>query len=145
MQAEKVNLQAQGPVATEPVKMLGPPEIILSMRFWDKVFPSAMERFEDSHEEPKDRRDTAYNIRGLQDWDHVYEKLELCRRDYLDDKGWTKKVKKNWRVFSENIGPVQEAWSLVPDVDYITPIRGMVDFLFEVSVSNTIQGEILLT
>ncbi|KAI3321465.1 hypothetical protein HD806DRAFT_502654 [Xylariaceae sp. AK1471] len=131
MQTEKINLQAQTPVSTKPVKMLGPPEIILSMRFWDRVFPDAMGRLGANHEEPKGRRETAYSIRGLKDWDQVYQKLEDCRRDYLDDKGWTKKVKRQWREFSENIGPVQEAWNLVPDIDYITPIRGTVDFLFE--------------
>ncbi|KAI0427785.1 hypothetical protein F5Y09DRAFT_350194 [Xylaria sp. FL1042] len=115
----------------KPPKTLSPPEIILSMRFWDTVFSDAMKRLQESYEEPKGRRDTVYNIRDLKSWDEVYYQLESCRERYLDDHGWTNKVKRGWRTFSENIGPVQETWNLVPDVDYLTPIRGAVDFLLD--------------
>ncbi|KAI1351128.1 hypothetical protein F5Y01DRAFT_304971 [Xylaria sp. FL0043] len=112
-------------------KMLSPPDIMLSMRFWDTVFSDAMGRLKANYEEPKNRRDTAYNIRDLKNWDEVYHQLESCRERYLDDHGWANKVKRGWRTFSENIGPVQEAWNLVPDVDYLTPVRGAVDLLFD--------------
>ncbi|RWA08727.1 hypothetical protein EKO27_g6380 [Xylaria grammica] len=112
-------------------KMIGPPEIILSMQFWERVFPEAMRRLRMNREEPEGRRDTLYSIRDSETWDDAYDRLEACRAKYLDDKGWTKKVKREWRAFSDNIGPIQEAWKLVPDVDYITPIRGAVEFIFE--------------
>ncbi|KAI1365429.1 hypothetical protein F5Y08DRAFT_304071 [Xylaria arbuscula] len=111
------------------VKMLSPPEIILSMRFWDKVLPDAMERLE-KYEVPKSRHSN-YNIRGLGSWDEIYSQLETCREEYLDDQGWAKKVKRQWRTFSENIEPLQAAWNLVPDVDYLTPIRGIVDCVID--------------
>ncbi|KAK5635721.1 hypothetical protein RRF57_011433 [Xylaria bambusicola] len=107
-----------------------PPEIMLSMRFWEKVLPNAMVRLK-SCEVPKGRKSTAYNIRDLESWDEIYSQLETCRMKYLDDQGWPKKVKRGWRKFSENIGPVQASWDLIPDIDYLTPIRGVVDCVFD--------------
>lgn len=89
-------------------------------------------RLEANYEEPTGRRETAYSIRGLQDWDQVYQTLEDCCREYLGDKGWAAKVKKGWRELSDNIGQAQQALNLVPDVSYITPIRGTINLLFEV-------------
>ncbi|KAI0419657.1 hypothetical protein F5X98DRAFT_384420 [Xylaria grammica] len=124
-------LAEMGKPPVKLAKMMGPPEIILSMQFWERVFPEAMRRLRMNHEEPEGRRDTLYSIRESETWDEAYDRLETCRTKYLDDKGWTKKVKREWRAFSDNIGPIQEAWKLVPDVDYITPIRGAVEFIFE--------------
>ncbi|KAI0520974.1 hypothetical protein F5B22DRAFT_634829 [Xylaria bambusicola] len=107
-----------------------PPEIILSMRFWEKVLPAAMDKLR-TYKEPKGRQSTTYNIRDLDSWDEIYSQLETCRVRYLDDQGWSKKVKRGWRKFSENIGPVQASWNLVPDIDYLTPIRGVVDCVFD--------------
>lgn len=114
-------------------KPLSPPEIMLSMRFWDRVLPDAMGRLKE-HEESKGRHQN-YNIRGLGTWDEIYSQLEACRERYLYDQGWTKKVKRQWRTFTENMEPIQAAWNLVPDVDYLTPIRGVVDCIFEVRIA----------
>ncbi|KAI0139370.1 hypothetical protein F4776DRAFT_662329 [Hypoxylon sp. NC0597] len=109
----------------------GPPDIILSMRFWDSVFPEAMNRFLEAFEEPKNRRDIGYSIRGLRNWDEVYHQLESCYIAYMDDTGLRKKVQKGWREFADRIGPLQQAWKLVPDIDYMTPIRGTLEFLMD--------------
>ncbi|KAI1458495.1 hypothetical protein F4805DRAFT_466845 [Annulohypoxylon moriforme] len=111
--------------------MLSPPEIMLSMKFWDNVFPISMSRLEEAFEEPKNRYDSGYSIRGLQNWDQVYQKLEDCFKTYVDDTGLIRKVKKSWRQFADRIGPIQEAWKLVPDIDYLTPIRGTLEFLMD--------------
>ncbi|KAI0834647.1 hypothetical protein F5Y06DRAFT_306684 [Hypoxylon sp. FL0890] len=115
----------------EPFNVCGPPDIILSMRFWDSVFPEAMARFEKTFEEPKNRRDIGYSIRGLGNWDQVYRQLESCYTKYMDDTGLGKKVQKGWREFADKIDPIRQAWKLVPDIDYITPIRGTLQFLMD--------------
>ncbi|XDG02435.1 hypothetical protein ABKA04_002050 [Annulohypoxylon sp. FPYF3050] len=101
------------------------------MKFWDNVFPAAMRKLEQEFDEPKDRHDSGYSIRGLDNWDQVYQKLEDCFKKYVDETGITKKVKKGWREFSDRIGPLQEAWKLVPDIDYLTPVRGTLEFIMD--------------
>ncbi|KAI1086211.1 hypothetical protein F5B19DRAFT_176379 [Rostrohypoxylon terebratum] len=105
---------------TNSAAVLSPPEIILSMSFWDNVFPTAMSRLEEAFDEPKHRHDSGYSIRGLRDWDQVYQRLEDCFKNYVDDSGLIRTVKKGWRGFSDRIGPLQEAWKLMPDIDYLT-------------------------
>ncbi|KAI2606539.1 hypothetical protein GGR54DRAFT_436977 [Hypoxylon sp. NC1633] len=141
MQGDQPGPKTLVPVHVDSQDVCGPPEIMLSMRFWERVFPDAMDRFEKTSQEPKHRSDSGYSIRGLDDWDQVYEKLESCRGKYLNDEGLIKKVKKGWRKFTDNIGPLQEAWKLVPDIDYVTPVRGTVEFLMDAvkRASNTRQ------
>ncbi|KAI0896090.1 hypothetical protein F4806DRAFT_466191 [Annulohypoxylon nitens] len=111
--------------------VLSPPEIILSMNFWDRVLPIAMGRLKEGFDEPKNRHDSGYSIRGLGNWDQVYQTLEDCYNSYMDDNSLIKKVKKGWREFTDRIGPIQEAWRLVPDVDYLTPVRGTLEFIID--------------
>lgn len=115
--------------------ILSPPEIILSMKFWDSVFPAAMRKLEEEFEEPKNRPGSNYSIRGLDNWDQVYQKLEDCFKKYIDETGIVRRAKKGWQEFSDRIGPLQEAWKLVPDIDYLTPIRGTLEFIIDVSDS----------
>ncbi|EMR62864.1 hypothetical protein UCREL1_10194 [Eutypa lata UCREL1] len=90
-----------------------------------------MSKLAKTYVEPKGRYGNEHSIRDLEDWDQVYQLLENCREKYLGNKGWSKNVKKGWRHFTDNIGPLQQAWNLVPDIDYITPIRGTVEFLMD--------------
>lgn len=132
-------------VPIKPRSVRGPPEILLSMRFWDKVFPDAMSKLAKTYAEPKGRYGNEHSIRDLEDWDQVYQLLENCREKYLGNKGWSKNVKKGWRHFTDNIGPLQQAWNLVPDIDYITPIRGTVEFLMDVSCPSIHYSDVDLT
>lgn len=120
------------PDTIKQVAICGPPDIILSMRFWDKIFPVAMHKLEKGFEEPKGRRATGYSIRGMADWDQVYQQVESCREKYLNG-GLYIAVKKGWRQFADNIGPLQESMKLIPDVDYVTPVRGTLEFIVDVS------------
>lgn len=104
-----------------------------SMRFWDEVFPEAMERLKAKSAEPEGREAAGCSIRGLTDWRQVYQVLERCHQLYIDDSSWTKKFKKGFRSFSDHGAvPMQNAWQMIPDVSYISPVRGTIDILFDV-------------
>ncbi|KAI0180411.1 hypothetical protein GGR52DRAFT_531179 [Hypoxylon sp. FL1284] len=130
MQADYLASHASVPGPARQAAICGPPAIILSMRFWDKVFPDAMKRLQEKFDEPKDRRATGYNIRGMEDWDQVYQQVERCREKYLSGS-LSLNVKKGWRKFADNIGPLQESLKLIPDVDYVTPVRGTLEFIVD--------------
>ncbi|KAI2463777.1 hypothetical protein F4781DRAFT_415463 [Annulohypoxylon bovei var. microspora] len=131
MQSRQSKSQALTLTRAKPSDIRSPPGIMLSMQFWDNVFPVAMSRLEEEFDESNNRHDASYNIRGLKDWDQVYQKLESCFKNYVDDTGLIKKVKRGWRGFADQIGPMQEVWKLVPDIDYLTPIRGTLEFIMD--------------
>jgi hypothetical protein len=120
--------------SSKPPCMAIGPAPAQAMGFWDEVFPEAMRRLTKNTEEHKDREIDGYSIRSLTGWDHVYQVLERCHQEYVDDTSWTKKVKKGWRTFSDNAAvPGQNALKLVPDIYFLTPVRGTIDILFDVS------------
>ncbi|XXH04743.1 hypothetical protein Hte_011165 [Hypoxylon texense] len=89
-----------------------------------------MNKLEKGFEEPKGRRVTGYSIRGMTDWDQVYQQVESCRERYLNG-GLYIAVKRGWRQFADSLGPLQESMKLIPDVDYVTPVRGTLEFIVD--------------
>ncbi|KFA49244.1 hypothetical protein S40293_10174 [Stachybotrys chartarum IBT 40293] len=104
-----------------------------SMLFWNDVFPEAMKRLQDSGVEPEGRKAAGCSIRELADWDQVYQVLERCHLDYIDDKSWAKKIKNGWRSFADNGAvPLQNASQLlIPDVQYVSPVKATIDILLD--------------
>ncbi|KAI1777841.1 hypothetical protein F4818DRAFT_327034 [Hypoxylon cercidicola] len=115
---------------TRPVAICGSPDILPSMLFWDKVFPDAMNRLKGRVEEPKGRHASGYSIREMKDWSQVYQLVEGCQEKYLNG-GRSVTVKRGFRRFADNIGPLQESFKLIPDVDYVTPVRGTLGFIMD--------------
>lgn len=106
-----------------------------SMLFWNDVFPEAMRRLQDSGVEPEGRKAAGCSIRELAGWDQVYQVLERCHLDYIDDSSWTKKIKRGWRSFADNGAvPLQNATQLIiPDIEYASPVKATIDILLDVS------------
>jgi hypothetical protein len=132
---DAVGTQAQdAPVADTEPRFL-PPDI-QSMAFWETVFPSAMRIFVQQNPEPDRRAGTPHSIRSSTDWDQVFQRLLTCRNEYTDDTGWQRKVRRKWRQFADNIVPAQQIWQYIPDISYITPVKGTVELLLEVIWNN---------
>ncbi|KAI6080627.1 hypothetical protein F4821DRAFT_273721 [Hypoxylon rubiginosum] len=100
------------------------------MLFWDTIFPDAMIWLKEKFEEPKDRCATGYSIRDMKDWTEVYEVVENCRDKYLNG-GQSMIMKRGLRWFADNITPFQESLKLIPDVDYVSPVRGTLGFIMD--------------
>jgi hypothetical protein len=113
------------------------PSAISAMIFWKDIFPDAMAEFKAQHVETPGRVNSQYNIRDGNDWEEVYDRLEMAQESYTKATGiigWVRKVR---RKAADNIQPLIEASKFVPDVDYVTPVLGAVKVLLEVSSDST--------
>lgn len=102
------------------------------MTFWDSMFPEAMDALAETPE-PEKRSRTRYHIREEQRWDAVYDKLWAARAKYTRSSGLGGKLKSVRRKLADNIQIVAGIMKFIPDVDYVTPVLGVVEILLDVS------------
>ncbi|KAH7009847.1 hypothetical protein EDB80DRAFT_414775 [Ilyonectria destructans] len=118
-----------------------------AMNFWNGIFPEALEKFKTTTE-PKGRSKTDFSIRNEDDWDAIYDKLELARAKYQNEEGkvgWLRKVR---RKAADHVAPVAESaknvGKLVPDSPYSTPVAGAVQLLLDaVNTAASVRGQAL--
>ncbi|RSL55913.1 hypothetical protein CEP54_009122 [Fusarium duplospermum] len=121
---------------------------IKTMQFWNALFPEALERFRSTVTEPKDRAKTEYNIRILDNWDAVYEKLEKARAKYQSEGGRVGLLRKVRRKAADRVLPVAEITKSVskvaPNDPYATPVLGAVQILLDaVQVAADVRNQVL--
>ncbi|PFH59163.1 hypothetical protein XA68_12747 [Ophiocordyceps unilateralis] len=114
-----------------------PPKIEV-MRFWSGIFPNAMARL---HHLPALRRggDSGYDIRGLETWEEVHDRLCQARSAYefsgqKQGKGakMMDKLRKGARKGMDNtVSPLQEVIKMMPSNDIASPIVGGIKVLLE--------------
>lgn len=107
-----------------------------AMQYWNTIIPQASSQFRESTTEPKRQSKSKYSIRDKNDWDSIYETLELARDDYKragGPVGWLRKVR---RKAADNVAPLAGAafigLKVIPDNAYSTPVLGAVGVLLDV-------------
>jgi hypothetical protein len=105
-----------------------------AMEFWNFIFDDALTSFKSQHPEPKWRSESAYNIRNATNWDAVYSQLQLARESYDGTKkGFWGRVKGFTRQVADNAAPAGQLVRLIPDNNYVSPVRAAMQVLLDVS------------
>lgn len=148
-QAGPLPLTARGlsshPEEQPPPRPLAEP--VEALKFWDTLFPLAMGQFKEEHPiEPEALVQSGIGIRNEQDWTSVFDKLETARQVYSNvDKGFKAKFKNIYRTLADRaVQPLLNITGLVPDVEYITPVLGIIEILLEAAkTASRVRQEIL--
>ncbi|KUI64416.1 hypothetical protein VM1G_11211 [Cytospora mali] len=105
------------------------------MQFWNNIILEALTRFKSETVEPEGRSKSQFSIRNKDNWDDIYETLELARDTYQKaggPVGWLRKIR---RKAADNVAPVAGAafiaLKVVPDNTYSTPVLGAVGVLLD--------------
>ena len=103
------------------------------MIFWDSIFMDAMKRFKQEHKFVTGRDDSGYNIRNEVKWIDVYAQLQRAREQYDDTKkGFWGRMKKWNRQAADNSHLASQVVKLLPDIDYVSPVRAVVEVCLDV-------------
>ena len=103
------------------------------MIFWDSIFMDAMKTFKQEHKPIAGRDESGYNIRNEANWMDVYAQLQRAREQYDDTKkGFWGRVKRWNRQAAANSHPASQVVKLLPDIDYVSPVRAVVEVCLEV-------------
>ena len=113
---------------------------ITRMTFWDAMFPTAMKSFA-QNPEPKKRSRSPYHIRLEQSWIGVYEKLGAARQKYIDTKGIAGKLREVRRTLGDNVQIIGNLLRFVPEIDYVTPVLGIVGIMLDVSPRGSLMAK----
>ena len=126
------HLSADGDAESNlPSRPTRPP--VDAMTFWDSVFPGAMRTFERENKAVRGRDGSVYDIRSASDWNSVYSRLQRARERYDDTKkGFWGHAKRFNRQAADNSDPASQIVRLLPDVDYVSPVRAIVEVCLDV-------------
>ncbi|KAK3333061.1 hypothetical protein B0T19DRAFT_417052 [Cercophora scortea] len=99
------------------------PVAVRVMRFWDRVFPRAMELFTKEHEAPKPRtrKNRTYCIRDKKNWSDVQKELEDAREAYTGT-GFAHYIKRGLWTIRDNVQIVRPAVQILDKVDMGSPV-----------------------
>ncbi|ROV98393.1 hypothetical protein VMCG_07143 [Cytospora schulzeri] len=119
-----------------------------AMQYWNAIIPQALVMFRATTTEPKRQSNNKFRIRDKNDWDTIYETLELARDEYQKTGGpvgWLRKIR---RKAADNVAPLAGAAFIglkaVPENTYSTPVLGAVGVLLDaVKQAATIRKEVL--
>ncbi|TGO71995.1 hypothetical protein BELL_0504g00070 [Botrytis elliptica] len=130
-----MHLQPYGNQYVQPTPRPLPPKVE-TMKFWDKIFPSAMKCLR-ACEEPYDHRKSEFEIRTSQTWAEICRRLGNAREIYEHRVAANKaeKLINKARIglrtgMDKGAGPLKQAAQFVPDIDIASPIIGAVKVLF---------------
>lgn len=115
------------------------PPSIEDMRFWESIWPKAIDRLSETPEAPG-RKDKGFSIRGAKKWADVTNTLNRARDKYNGTKADGSryhtvlgKIKRSGRRVGETVAtPLQQAIKVVPNHPIATPVLGAVDLLIKV-------------
>ncbi|KAF7537319.1 hypothetical protein G7054_g3821 [Neopestalotiopsis clavispora] len=116
-----------------------------TMKFWDCILAPAMEDFEQRNpSEPKGRGTTEFSIRGLRQWDDIHIRLRNAQEAYEQLKGVRGNLVKGLRKVAEHADLAQQAVSLVPNIDYLSPVVGALKIIANAArASNEIRQNVV--
>jgi hypothetical protein len=122
-------------------------EPVDALKFWDTLFPLAMDQFKaEGLVEPEELIKKGLGIRDAHDWTSVFDKFELAKQAYSNvDKGFKAKFRNVYRSIADTgVQPLMNVTKLVPNVEYITPVLGIVEILLEAATTAArVRNEIL--
>jgi len=112
-------------------------ESIDKMKFWNGKFDPAKAKFISTVQEPKKRSESQFDIRKPTSWDGMYAKLELARGMYTKETGFRGTLRRVGRKIADNTQPehtkvVSGILQFIPDIDYATPVLGVVEIILQV-------------
>ncbi|KAI1733498.1 hypothetical protein F4680DRAFT_454909 [Xylaria scruposa] len=108
------------------------PPILEELQFWEQIFPLALNSFKAMYpEEPNGRSESGYSIRTLGTWGAVYATLQDAQTAYENPTGARRRVRKGLRWAMKHSQPLEQALSLVPEVDYISPVTGILGIVIK--------------
>lgn len=116
------------------------PAAVSSMKFWESIFPNAMDKLRDSAEtpEPKALARSDFSIRTAATWDEVIEKLEKSQLRYDGTKqGLLDRLKYRSRKVMDYTDGVHRIVKVVPDTDIVSPVLAAVNVLLDVCLSDS--------
>ncbi|KAI0470355.1 hypothetical protein F4859DRAFT_486496 [Xylaria cf. heliscus] len=106
------------------------PPTTKELKFWEHIFPLAMNSFKAMYpKEPNGRPETGFSIRTLDTWDAVHTTLQDAQITYENPTGTRGVVKKGFRRALKHSQPLEQVLSLVPDIDYISPVTGILEIV----------------
>ncbi|KAJ2989594.1 hypothetical protein NUW58_g3394 [Xylaria curta] len=119
-----------GPILPQPRSN---PSSINDMGFWAEVFPEAMKRLNQEPLSYSGPYSSQWGIRHLSVWPDVQAKLDMARKkyDYFNSQHVGKFRRKLRQVLDDVAGPLQEGINLVPNIDIVSPIVGVIDLLLD--------------
>ncbi|KAK0612411.1 hypothetical protein B0T17DRAFT_620599 [Bombardia bombarda] len=87
-----------------------------------------MNQFTTAHPiEPKEITEKQLTIRNKSDWTAVFDQLESAKESYETSQGLKGGFRKAYRRFAQHVAqPLLGATRFIPDIDYITPVLGIV-------------------
>lgn len=116
------------------------PATVSSMKFWDSIFPSAMDKLRDSVQtpEPKALARSEFSIRTAATWDEVIGKLEKAQLRYDGTKqGLLDRLKYRSRKVMDYTDGVHRIVKVVPDTDIVSPVLAAVNVLLDVCLPDS--------
>ncbi|TGO52038.1 hypothetical protein BOTNAR_0337g00030 [Botryotinia narcissicola] len=125
-----MHLQSYGNQHVQPTPRPLPPKVGI-MKFWDKIFPSALICLR-ACEEPYDHRKSEFEIWTSQIWVDIHGRLEDARETYEHRataankaENLLNKARIRLRTGMDRCtGPLKQAAQFVPDIDIASPIVG---------------------
>ncbi|KAI0907574.1 hypothetical protein F4823DRAFT_602606 [Ustulina deusta] len=109
-----------------------PPPALDKLRFWEQIFPLAMESFKAIRpKEPEGRPESGRSIRTLQSWNAVYMTLKDAQTANESSDGVRGMVKKGFHRVIKYSQPLEQVLSLVPDIDYVSPVTGTLEIVIK--------------
>lgn len=122
------------PNASPPSQPRPVPGAVVDMKFWDELFPNAME-YLNSESTVQSKHDGEWGIRNLSKWQDVQAKLEKARQvyDFENSSQNVGKVRRKVRsLMDSHHAIVQQAVKVVPNSDIATPIVGVINIIVDV-------------
>ncbi|KAJ3466703.1 hypothetical protein MRS44_004267 [Fusarium solani] len=121
------------PDASPPTQPRPAPAPVADMKFWDEIFPDAMELL--NNETPtQSKYSEEWGIRHLTKWQEVEAKLEKARQVYGFETGSQNvgKVRRKVRSLMDDHHVIaQQATKLVPNSEIATPIVGVINLMVD--------------
>ncbi|KAI1822493.1 hypothetical protein F4861DRAFT_550684 [Xylaria intraflava] len=112
------------------------PAMVGAMKFWKDsgLFQRAMASFvQDKPTEPKKLIEKPeYSIRRAENWDEIWQKLAEARNRFDSSTSkWKFNLKQGYRALADKTDDAQLVMDLVPDSEYVTPVKAVVGLLLE--------------
>jgi hypothetical protein len=110
------------------------PVVVNDMKFWDEVFPKAMQKLNRT-QTIKPGHPSQWGIRRCSSWPDVQAKIEMARRDYDNFHGsqHVGKFRRKLRdVLDKSTVPLQQVVKGVPSADMSSPIVSVANILLDV-------------
>lgn len=112
-----------------------------AMGFWAHLLLGALSRLEGQHQEPDVLKKKGHGIRDKGSWEEIYAQLQSAREAYDGTKtGFWGKVKcgyrKTYRKTADHSEVPAKLVEGLLDQDAVSPVKAIVEVLFDMSIAN---------